>query len=238
MSANQKAGLIQSGVDTIQLPREWGFDFVTATQCTIPSATYRDCVHHFVFTWNAGGDYRFFIGWYQRGFGLNLGKINLDSIKTAPPDSIIQRQGGYTMDSIPPNGLASRIGNVYVMKTGTDPRPFWNVPFYAKIKILKFITHDTATHNIDMVFLWACQPQGTPELTTTGLDTFRLGPVSASPAVMRNYSTTSKLAPRSALKLGQHGLVVSGERGIWSLDGRRLDRAANQMLNHTNRYTR
>jgi hypothetical protein len=60
---------------------------------------------------------------------------------------------------------------VYVIKTGEDPRE--DRPFYAKIKILDFTVRDVENHEIDMVFLWACQLAGT-NLATSNLDTFTL----------------------------------------------------------------
>jgi hypothetical protein len=161
-------GLIFSGHDTLDIPREKGFDFVTQTACT--SYFNNSCILHFDLQFYPPSlKYTIFV---QNGYSINKGKINLDSIKTAPNDSLFV--GMLEVDSIPPDSLSSRIGNVYILKTGTDPRPVWNQPFYAKIKILKFIVVDSTQHQIKMVFLWAFNRSGFKDLTTSGLDTFHL----------------------------------------------------------------
>lgn len=135
-----EAGLIFSGLDTLDIPQEKGFDFVTQVACT--SYFVSSCVLHFnVVFYSPNLKYTIFV---DNGYSINKGKINLDSIKTAPNDS--QFTGSLKVDSIPPDSLSSRIGNVYLLKTATDPRPVWNQPFYAKIKIIKFIVIDSASH--------------------------------------------------------------------------------------------
>ena len=222
--AEREAGLIQSGTDTLHLLREQGFDLVTATACTTTSVVDRTCVHHFMFDWTSKEDYRLMAGLEDRGLGYSLGKLNLDSVKTAPSDSVFGARGRYTMDSIPPNALGSRIGNVYVMKTGTDPRVHF--PFYAKIKILKFIVHDSAAHKIDMVFLWVCNESGYTDLHSA-VDTFRLDstPVANAPsALSRARPALSRVAAQTMLRVGRSGVVVAGERGgVWDLRGRKAD---------------
>jgi hypothetical protein len=125
----------------------------------------------------------------------DLGKLNLDSIKSAPPDSLMKDDLGlgqpYMFLKIAPDSLSKCIGNVYLLKTATDPRPLWATAFYAKIRILKFIVVDSASHNIKMVFLWACQMSGTGDLHTSGLDTFHLDGTATLP---RNNASTSHAA--------------------------------------------
>jgi hypothetical protein len=135
-----------------------------------------------------------------------MGKINLDSVKFAPPDSILYQEPIGKIDSIPPDSLSSRIGNVYVFKTGTDPRPAWNMPFYAKIKILNLIVVDSASHSVKMAFLWAYNNSGTTDLRTSGLDTFHLDTV---PTAIRSSTLAS---PRNSnLANPQNIFKVAGD---------------------------
>jgi hypothetical protein len=126
---NEKAGLIFSGLDTINFPNDKGFDFVVGSPCTVQSSS--NCVIHFNFIYYPPS-YKYMI-FVELGYSVNEGKINLDSVKTAPSDSIFWKNTNSRADSIPPDSLSSRIGNVYLLKTATDPRPVWNRPFYAKI---------------------------------------------------------------------------------------------------------
>jgi hypothetical protein len=175
-------GLILSGIDTlIDGPWYCSFDFVLQRPCT--SSTDVTCNSHFGFLWDGG-----YGGYLARLTGqgrmLDRGKLNLDSVKSAPADSVMQRDLGlgqpYIFFKIAPDSLSKCIGNVYVLKTGIDLRPVWNRPFYAKIKILKFIVVDSVQHQIKMVFLWAYNNTGTHDLTTSGLDTFHLDPTIAA----------------------------------------------------------
>jgi hypothetical protein len=108
------------------------------------------------------------------GWGFQMGPMNLDSIFSAPSDSIFQADGfDDHIDTIPPDSLSQYIGNVYVIKTGDDPRPLRSF-IYAKLKILDFTVRNLENHEIDMVFLWAANLSAKTDLTTADLDTFSL----------------------------------------------------------------
>ena len=173
VAAKTEGGLIFDGLDTLDAGR--GFDFVLQRACT--SSTDAGCNSHFKFFWYSGY-YAYLAQLNGQGLMLDLGKLNLDSIKSAPPDSVMKDDYGlgqlYVFFKIAPDSLSKCIGNVYILKTGIDPRPVWNRSFYAKIKILKFIVVDSTQHQIQMVFLWAFNRSGYPDLTTSGLDTFHL----------------------------------------------------------------
>jgi hypothetical protein len=196
--AKTGAGLIFSGLDTLWSSRFPGFDFVTQTACTTFSG-YSGCYSHFYFI-----NTRYTTWYYEVGiniragiaseYSMKMGKMNLDSVKSAPPDSILYKNPLGKIDSIPPDSLSSRIGNVYILKTATDPRPASNRPFYAKIKILKFIVIDSAQHSIKMVFLWTYNKSGYPDLTTSGLDTFHLD---NTPTLTHDNSLSATHANRS-----------------------------------------
>jgi hypothetical protein len=171
-----EGGLILRGLDTLDIPREKGFDFVKQTACT--SYFVNTCVLNF--------DEQFYppslkyVIFVQNGYSINKGKMNLDSIKQAPADSLFT--GSLYVDSIPPDSLSSRIGNVYLLKTAPDPRPGYNYSLFAKIRIIKFIVIDSAQHQIKMIFLWGYNDSGIRDLTTKGLDTFHLDGTSALPS--------------------------------------------------------
>ena len=101
-----------------------------------------------------------------------FGKINLDSIKLAPPDSeLVDNNGGdlYRVFEVTIDSMQSLKGTSYVIKTRTDPRD--QRPFYAKLRILDFIVIDSVNHQVEMVFLWVCNTNGWI-LESSGLDTF------------------------------------------------------------------
>jgi hypothetical protein len=184
LAAKQDGGLILSGLDTLYNDiHNFGFDFVLQRPCT--SSTDNQCNTHFTFGWGSTRFNDSFVAWLLgQGLVLDLGKLNLDSIKSAPPDSVMKADLGlgqpYMIFKIAPDSLSKCVGNVYILKTATDPRPIWNLPFYAKIRILKFIVVDSASHQIKMVFLWAFNRSGFKDLTTSGLDTFHLDPTIAA----------------------------------------------------------
>ncbi len=169
-------GLIFHGVDTIYAPRECGFDFVTQVPCTnfVDVSPYA-CVNHIKFYIDPLHNlYNFTV---PLGYCLNMHKINLDSISSAPPDSVLYKQTLSFIDNIPVDSLSSRLGNVYILKTAVDPRQGYGYPLYAKIKLLKFIVVDSASHSVKMAFLWAYNDAGSHDLHTAGLDTFQLDSV-------------------------------------------------------------
>jgi hypothetical protein len=165
------------------------------------------------------------------GYGMKMGKMNLDSIKTAPPDSIFYLNDGK-IDVIHPDSLSSRIGNVYIIKTGTDPRPAWTGTYYAKIKILGFKVIDSVKHEIEMRFLWAFQRDQSQNVTTSGLDTFHL----STPVISGNTSSASRKYGNNSqpvFKVVGDRFVVPKEflgsgafLSIYNLAGKRLGRVA------------
>jgi hypothetical protein len=175
--SEEYAGLILSNVDTLGKYPWWGFDFVTQNSCSLgiyhPGSEPGDnCFSHLHFTHINGISPYYSLTAPNQGYGIKQGKINFDSIITAPPDSIFEKYPWNRVDSLPPDSLAQYIGNVYVIKTGEDPR--WGNTMYAKIKILDFSIRDIENHEIDMVFLWACNIDGLPDLATSNLDTLTL----------------------------------------------------------------
>jgi hypothetical protein len=225
-------GLILSGLDTLLTNKLFGFDFVTQTACT-SSSDYPGCQQHFYFqNFGNNASLNYHIGLWL-GYGIKMGKMNLDSIRTAPLDSIFYLNDG-TVDIIPPDSLSFRLGNVYVLKTGTDPRPIWNRPFYAKIKILKFVVIDSTNHSVKMVFLWAYDNTGTHNLATSGLDTFHLDGTSSLPSNHQspshaNLSSVNKTfftIATSKFTLPQSLLTPNTFVTIYDLSGRTLCRLA------------
>ena len=231
--AKPDAGLILSGLDTMFLNGYcFGFDFVLGRACT--SSTDNQCNGHFNVAWTVDTSYQAWI--MGQGRMLDLGKLNLDSVKTAPPDSIMKDDLGlgqpYMFFKIAPDSLSKCVGNVYILKTATDPRPVWNRQFYAKIKILKFIVVDSAQHQIKMVFLWTFNRSGYPDLTTSGLDTFHLDPTNAAfigfkhaSLVRNNWTTVFKVVgDRFILPpgLAEKSVVLA----VYDLSGKKLGQIA------------
>jgi hypothetical protein len=100
---------------------------------------------------------------------FSAGKVNIDSIKEAPSE---MPNSDLNIVSIPPDSLAQYIGNVYVIKTGEDPR--LERPLYAKLKILDFSVRDVENHEIDMVFAYVFNRSGYTDLLSENFDTFTL----------------------------------------------------------------
>jgi hypothetical protein len=87
------AGLILSGIDTINTRNQVGFDFVTEQSCTVgiimaPFA----CVNHFLFTFNANKYDLAPDAQDGPAYCITVGNVNLDSIKAAPTDSVFSSQ--------------------------------------------------------------------------------------------------------------------------------------------------
>jgi hypothetical protein len=227
IQAAAKAGLVQMGVDTLNVQDGRTFqalDFVLGKVCSScdlsPTAA---CYCHIAF-FSPIPPMPAYPLEVPDGYGMLFGKLNLDSVRAAPPDSVLTNRPQHRIDTLfwHPDSLRSYIGNVYVMKTGTDARVHF--PFFAKIKILKFIVRDTVTHDIDMVFLWVCNESGYTDLQSA-VDTFTLDtlPVSTSPSARTRISSPSSRASAYAvLRVARTGLVVTGERGVWDLRGRRV----------------
>jgi hypothetical protein len=201
---------------------KYGFDFIEQKACTSYS-DYPGCHSHIFFTpfedINLHYDIR-----VDFGYAVKAGKTNLDSLKTAPADTIFQKSPGRA-DSIPPDSLASRVGNCYWIHTGTDPDLGWSL--YAKIKILDFKVLDSAARKVEMRFLYACNNQGVKNLTTSGLDTFHLN----TPVITSHASSPAVNRPsgQRVFKVVGDRFVVPGELlsagawlGVYDLRGRRL----------------
>ena len=166
--AHAYAGLIKTKLDTLHVGVEEGYDFVNMAACLGPNDN--TCEMHIRF-WYYGipAAYTLFV---PRGYGFMVGDTCLDSIKSAPSDSIFKLGEYGRAGYIPPDSLAQYIGKVYVIKTGEDTH--FDRPLYAKLRILDFTVRDNDAHKIDMVFVWACNWGGYPDLHTANLDTFTL----------------------------------------------------------------
>jgi hypothetical protein len=108
----------------------------------------------------------------EAGGGANMGNVNLDSLKTAPPDSILRKRRGV-IDEIPCDSIYSRIGNSYWIMTGVDWRD--RRMYIAKIRILDIKAIDSAQTLYRMKFIYAFSPNASKTILTSGLDTFNLG---------------------------------------------------------------
>jgi hypothetical protein len=82
--------------------------------------------------------------------------------------------------------------------------------FHAKIKLLDFTVIDAAAHEVEMVFLWACQMSGSKHLATQGLDTFDL----ATPVLAEGRGVAPSPRPAAARRAGPVvRLQHNGRRG-------------------------
>jgi hypothetical protein len=240
---SKSAGLILSGVDTINTKDEYGFDFVSQKACTTFFSSAQ-CVNHFTFVIN--GFYTQYELDIPSGYSLNMQKTNLDSIKSAPQDSLFYKQTIGYCDNISVDSLSSRIGNCYIIKTGSDPRPIWSGSFFAKIKILGFHVIDSAAHEIEMRFLWAFQLSHGRDLATSGLDTFHLD----TPTISKPQSQASRSINRTLN--GQYVFKIVGDKfvlpqelvgkvkwvSVWDLRGRRMGKieVRNERVIELNRF--
>lgn len=203
--AERDAGLILHGIDTISTNYQTKyFDFFTMAPCSTWGFPTDPCNGNVGLQWESAGYVLYTTG--SGGLSMDMGKMNLDSIKFAPPDSLMHSNLGYGLYRvfhIDSDSLKKCVGNCYIIKTGVDPRQ--GVPFRAKLKILNFMVVDTVLHDIKMRFLWACNISGQPDLTTSGLDTFHLDTV---PTLARipSQNHISKIAN------GQYIFKVMGDR--------------------------
>lgn len=178
---NKDEKLIYYGIDTLN-SINWTafFDFVLQRPCSSETDyNNTEFQEHLQFGWDIPSTYALVISPVNGRF-KDFGKMNLDSIKASPPDSeLVEDNGGgpYRLFNVTPDSLKPLIGASYVIKTRSDPRPAWSGPFYAKLRILDFDIIDSANHEVEMVFLWACQMDHSKDLQTSNLDTFDI-PVS------------------------------------------------------------
>ena len=203
------AGLIKTKLDTLNVGAELGYDFVNMAPC---AARYdRGCELHIEF-WYYGipAAYTLFV---PRGYGFMVGDTCLDSIKSAPSDSIFKLGEYGRAGYIPPDSLAQYIGKVYVIKTGEDTH--MDYPLYAKLRILDFTVRDNDAHKIDMVFVWACNWGGYPDLHTANLDTFTLDyhvdtipETTANPRIIALQEKSTALGRTVRVSVGADGRLV------------------------------
>jgi hypothetical protein len=238
--AKTQSGLILSGMDTLfDDAQHNGMDFVLQRPCT--SATLDPgCNAHFGFDFITDA---YFTALAGQGRALDMGKQNLDSIKSAPPESQMNSElvpgYRYSIFKIIPDSLRKCIGNCYILETGIDPRPTLKVHFYAKFKILKFNAVDSINHYFKMVFLWAYNSDALHDLTTSGLDTFHLETPTLSQSegnLLRNekYASMNQHAFKvleNDFRLPQTFLGKAKSFSIWNSQGRKL---AQIRLNKTN----
>lgn len=148
--AKELAGTKKYGLDSILTKSHYGYDMIMKTPCTdIDYSSSENCYDNFVI-WYFGVRHAFYLSSNSGGYSINMGKMCLDSIKTAPPDTNLKWVG--RCDSIYPNNLSAYIGNSYLFHCGADPRDGSKV--YAKIRIIRLEPLDSV--NFKMVFFMAC----------------------------------------------------------------------------------
>jgi hypothetical protein len=209
---NQKL-LIFSGVDTLNtLDFLDYFDFFLQRPCT-SQADYESqaFAEHLHFQWFNEG-YELIVSDVNYPCMKDLGKINLDSIKEAPPDSeLVDNLGGglYRVFDVTPDSLKSLIGTSYIIKTRVDPR--YNRPFYTKIRIIDFDVKDSVNHIVEMIFVWAMQTRGTKDLLTSNLDTFDIPvPIISNPK-KNNFLSSNYFKSQIVFKTTSNRFVIPEE---------------------------
>jgi hypothetical protein len=239
VAAGNSVALVLKGGDTLTTypdnkylvgSSKVGYDFVNQVACT-SYTDYNGCNNHFeleqILSTNARWTYDLSApsSGYPEGYGVNMGIINLDSLVTAPPDSIFNKNY-VTFDAIPVDSVASRVGCSYWIKTGPDPQ-YTNRILFAKIRILSFKVLDSANHKAQMRFIYACDINGNSAIATFNFDTFF-----RSTSVLSLHATASAWKPdRQVYTLTGNRLAVPGEfqstggvATVYSLAGRMLER--------------
>jgi hypothetical protein len=213
-------------VDTLLMRVKIGFDFITQKACTTYD-NYPGCHTHFFFHDFHDPELHYDLR-VDGGYGIKMGKLNLDSMKSAPPDSVFNKQPFGKIDSIPPESLFSRVGNCYWIKTGIDPRV--ECSLHAKIKILGFKVIDSASRKIEMRFLYAYNDQGIKNVATSGLDTFHLGGTNTKQIKRSRFN--AELRKQHVFTFVGDGFTVPMEFrasgtifSVYDLTGKRLERA-------------
>jgi hypothetical protein len=201
--AKPDAGLIFTGIDTID-DVNGSFDFIMQRACT--SSTDNTCYYQIAFGFNTD-NYEGSI--HGQGAMVDVGKVNLDSIMAAPSDSLMKDDLGlgqpYVFFKIKPDSMMKCIGNVYIIKTGLDPRRGNHM--FAKLKILGFNWTDIDNHHIKMRFLWVFNNNGFRDLRSSGLDTFNL----ESP-VMNINTNTEKKRKKNFIDENPKEFIIIGKR--------------------------
>jgi len=239
--ANVDAGLIRTGVDTtfFESARGYGMDFVLERPCTTVNES--GCYKHFVTTGYYLGCFQAYVNVFSSGTCRlkRYGEIDLDDITAVPDDSELVEDAGQGIGVFmcaPPDSLADYIGNVYAMKSGADPRDGTRI--HAKMKVLDFWVIDDAQHEVAMVFLWAANWSGFPDVTTNNIDTFTLdyhvdtipeatvlgGPLVASRAAGRLQAGRAVVVPvvEGSIGLPAEILAAAGQVGVYDARGRQI----------------
>ena len=225
--ASNASALVYSGVATINTINKLGFDFVDQVACTT-NGSYKGCYTNFyIFGGGVLTDLQ-----SNNGYGVNIGQVNLDSLKTAPADSIFAKSPGYA-DQIPFDSLPFRVGCSYWIKTGPDDGTI----FYAKIRILSFPIMDSVKPETAMTFLYALNAAGQRTCATSGLDTFHLPYYPTGvlpPGSSQAHKTIAFSSPGQQVfkVVGDRFILpkdlegISGYLSVFSLAGRKLERVA------------
>lgn len=224
--SNVSAVTIYRGVATINTNTHPGFDFIQQIACsTGTSSSVCDQNFDMFNGLQAISDIE-----SNGGYGVKMGQVNLDSLKTAPVDSVFALSPDW-IDQIPFDSLLSRVGCTYWIKTGPDNGSI----FYAKIRIISFPIRDSITPETAMKFLYALNAAGQRTCATSGLDTFHYSQSGVlSPGVSPERKTTEFSSPGQLIfKAAGNKFILpkelegtSGFLSIFSLIGRRLGRVA------------
>jgi hypothetical protein len=237
-NGDTKTDLIYTGIDTILAGAYLSaMDFVIQRPCT--SAEEKTCNAQIVLgKYGPAPEGLYYALGGTNCWSIDLGKVNLDSVKASPSDSELINE--IVIFRIFPDSLNSCIGNVYVVKTG-DARNtgLFSHPLRVKLKILDFDVLDTASYHIQMIFLWMANMGGNLEMVTPEpLDTFSTLPgiFDAEGTVVQSREPIGSFAARPTgvtvsprlmlppLSGSRAGVVVCDRNGglVWDLNGRRV----------------
>jgi hypothetical protein len=221
-----QVGLVVFGIDTMRNDN-FGMDFILQRPCL--SSSDNQCHPHFC----VGLDAVELVAWINgQGLVLDMGKMNLDSIKSAPPDSQMKEDFGieisYRIFLIAIDSMQKCIGNCYIFKTGLDSRRGYQM--YAKFKILGFNVVDSINHYVKMRFLWVCNRSGYPNLASSGLDTFHLDPPTLNRlgnkllGIGNHFEAKQYIFKSSGnrFNLPQEYMGKVNRFSVWDLQGKRL----------------
>jgi len=147
--------IIFSGVSTMNTNNRLGFDFFHQVACST-IASYSGCYDNFYIY--GGGPLTVLETAGNSGYAAKIGQVNLDSMKTAPADSVFALSPLW-IDQIPFDSLPYRVGCSYWIKTSPDNIEGGQILF-AKIRILSFPIMDSIKPETEMTFLYAVTPSG------------------------------------------------------------------------------
>jgi|GEM_PF-2997753 hypothetical protein len=224
--------IIFSGVSTMNTNNRLGFDFFHQVACST-IASYSGCYDNFYIY--GGGPLTVLETAGNSGYAAKIGQVNLDSMKTAPADSVFALSPLW-IDQIPFDSLPYRVGCSYWIKTSPDNIEGGQILF-AKIRILSFPIMDSIKPETEMTFLYAVTPSGGRSCITSGLDTFHLpyyptgvlppgaSPGRTAPAFSSSGELVFKVAGNKFI-LPKELEGAGGYLTVFSLTGRRLERVA------------